>query len=61
MNNTREVANRLVDAHGRNAVGEAFLRALEARLQGDGATEAHWITVTVQVMRLQRVRSKVEA
>jgi hypothetical protein len=60
VDETLTTAERLIDIHGRDAAGEAFLLALEARVHGDAIMEAVWIEAAVEVMYLQRVRSMAE-
>jgi hypothetical protein len=53
MDSMQDAAYRLIDEHGCEAAGEAFLLALEARIQADSATEAHWSNATVEIMHMQ--------
>jgi hypothetical protein len=60
MTETLTTAERLIDIHGRDAVGEAFFLALDARASGDTAMETLWIDIAVEIMHTQRVRSEVD-
>jgi hypothetical protein len=46
-------AQALIDAHGRDAAGEAFTRALDCALVDDDQGEAHWLNVALLVMEMQ--------
>ena len=56
----RQDAEALIDEYGRDAAGEAFLRAIEARVMGDSAAERRWVLAAAEVMMLQRVRAARE-
>ena len=47
-------ARALIDAHGEDAAGEAFTRALDCALVDDDKGETHWLDVALLVMEKQR-------
>jgi hypothetical protein len=47
-------AQALIDAHGEDAAGEAFTRAMDCALVNDDAGEVHWLDVALLVMETQR-------
>jgi hypothetical protein len=54
----RQDVEALIDQYGRDAAGEAFLRAIEARALGDHVAEQRWVLVAAEVMMVQRVRAE---
>jgi hypothetical protein len=53
MRDVRTNAHALIDSHGRDAVGEALLRALRCKMTGDAAGQGHWVEVIVVIMEIQ--------
>ena len=54
----RQDAEALIDHHGRNAAGEAFIRAIEAWDLGDDVAIERWALVAAEVMMIQRTRTE---
>ena len=55
MESVQRAAQRLIREHGQNAAGEAFLQALEARVDGSEDLAAYWVEVAVEIIHVDRV------
>jgi hypothetical protein len=60
MENIERNARRLIIEHGEDAAGEAFGRALEARVSARQDEADRWLEIAVEVMRQDRVGQRVE-
>ncbi len=60
METVQQAAERLIQEHGENAAGEAFERALEARVSGRQDEAERWLQIAVEVMRQDRLGQRVE-
>jgi hypothetical protein len=55
METIERAAQRLIQEHGEDAAGEAFLQALEARVDGSDDLSAYWVEVAVEIIHVERV------
>ncbi len=60
METIERCAQQLIQEHGENAAGEAFERALEARVSGRQDEADRWLQTAVEVMRQDRLGQRVE-
>ena len=60
METIQQTARRLIQEHGQDAAGEAFERAIEARICDRQNEADQWLEIAVDIMRQDRCRQRVE-
>jgi hypothetical protein len=61
METISNAAQRLILEHGPHAAGEAFILALDARVDGSKELAAYWVEVAVDIIHTERVGAAVSA
>jgi hypothetical protein len=59
MKTVQQAARRLIKEQGQDAAGEAFARAIEARISNRQNEANRWLEIAVDVMRQDRAGQRV--